>query len=132
MRQQFFDSTGGLGRQALEDVLEIAVRIVSVEFHGLDQAHDGGGPLAGAERSCKEPITSAERHRADAIFDMIVVDWQIAILEVASERCPTTQAVVDCFACGRPVRQLPTLTSEPPWRSFGCSAGPKCPYHDLF
>jgi hypothetical protein len=95
------------------------IRIVSVEFCGLDQAHDSGGALPGTERSCEEPVGSAKRHRSDAVLDVIVVDRQIAIFEVASESCPTTQAVVDCFAGGRPVRHLPTLSSEPLAQGFG-------------
>jgi hypothetical protein len=77
--EQFSKSTGRLRRQALENIPEIAVRIVSVELCGLNQAHDGSCALAGAERSGEEPVTSAERDRADAVFDVIVVDRQIAI-----------------------------------------------------
>ena len=48
MWEEFLDTAGGLGRQTLEDVLEVAIRVVSVELGCLDQAHDGGGALAGA------------------------------------------------------------------------------------
>src|SRR5580692_9580837 len=92
---------------------------MSVQLCGLDQANDGGGPLAGAQGAGEEPVGPSQGHRADAVFDVIVVDRQIAIFEVASERCPTTQAVVDCFACGRSVRHLPALTSEPLAQGFG-------------
>jgi hypothetical protein len=37
MREKFFEPTGGVGRQALEHVLEVTVRIVSVELRGLDR-----------------------------------------------------------------------------------------------
>jgi hypothetical protein len=47
--------------QALEDVLEVAIRIVSIELGGLDETHDVRGTLAGAKRSCEEPVGSPER-----------------------------------------------------------------------
>jgi len=42
MRQEFADTAGRLGGQALEHFLEIAIRIMAVELSGLDQAHDHG------------------------------------------------------------------------------------------
>jgi hypothetical protein len=47
MREQFIESTGALRREALKDVFEIAIWIVSVELGGLDEAHDRRGALAG-------------------------------------------------------------------------------------
>ena len=58
MRKQFFETTGGLRREALKDVFEIPIQIVSVELGGLDKTHDGGCSLAGAQRSCEEPVGS--------------------------------------------------------------------------
>ena len=43
MREEFIDPTIRLDRQALEYILQIAVRIVSVELGGLDETHYGGG-----------------------------------------------------------------------------------------
>lgn len=40
-------TTRGQSRQPLEDVLEIAMWIMPVEFRGLDQTHDGGGAFPG-------------------------------------------------------------------------------------
>jgi hypothetical protein len=74
MWKQFFESAGGLGRQALEDVLEVAIRIVTVEPGGLDEAHNSGGTLTGAQGPGEEPVGSAEGHRPDAVFDVVVVD----------------------------------------------------------
>ena len=53
MGQQFADSTVGLSWQARQDVFQIEERIVAVERGGLDQAHDGGGPFAGAQAAGK-------------------------------------------------------------------------------
>ena len=59
MREKFFEPTGGLGRQALEHVLEVTVRIVSVELRGLDSAHDVGGALSRTLGSDEEPARPA-------------------------------------------------------------------------
>jgi hypothetical protein len=58
----------------LEHVLEVAIRIVSIELGGLDEAHDGGGTLTGTQRSGKEPVGSPKGHRPYSVFDMVVVD----------------------------------------------------------
>jgi hypothetical protein len=58
MRKQFFKSAGGLSWETLEDVFEIAVRIMSVELRGLDEAHDGSGTLTGAQGPSEEPVGS--------------------------------------------------------------------------
>ena len=113
MRKQFLESTGRLRRQSLKHVLEIAIRIMSIELGGLDEAHDVGGALSGTKGSGKEPVRSAQGHGPDSVLDVIVVDRQIAIVEVASQRRPATEAVVDRFSCGGPVRHLAALSSEP-------------------
>ena len=58
MRHQRLELTGRLGREPFEDILEVLKRIVVVEFRGLDQAHGGGGPLTGAQRSGEQPVLS--------------------------------------------------------------------------
>ena len=40
-------------------------------------------------------ISSAEGHWPDAIFYPIVIDGQISIVQIACERLPAVQAVVD-------------------------------------
>ena len=56
MGQEFADATGELGRQAVEDVLEIGVGVVAVEAGGLDEAHDGGRTLPGPQTAGEEPV----------------------------------------------------------------------------
>lgn len=48
MGEQFLDAAVGERGQPPEDVLEVGVGIVAVHPGRLDQAHDGGGALAGA------------------------------------------------------------------------------------
>jgi hypothetical protein len=49
MRKQLLEPASGLGWKPFHDVLEIEVRIVSVQLGGLDQAHDRRSALARAQ-----------------------------------------------------------------------------------
>src|SRR3979490_3010588 len=89
------------------------MRIMSVELRGLDQAHNGGGTLTGAKRSGEEPVRSSQSDWPDPVFDMVVIDWQLAIIEVADQARPTSQAVLDGFPCRRAIRDLAALAGEP-------------------
>lgn len=73
VRQQLLEPTRRLGWQALQDVLEVAMRIMSVELRGLDQAHDGGGALTCTQGTGEEPVGSSESNRPDSVLDMVVV-----------------------------------------------------------
>lgn len=56
MRQQFIESTGRLGWQALQHVAQIPVGFLTAELRGLYQTHDDGGALSGAQRARKKPV----------------------------------------------------------------------------
>ena len=89
------------------------MRIMSVELRGLDQAHDGGGTLTSAQGPGEEPVGSPKGHWPNSVFDMVVVNGQLAIIEVTDQRGPTSQAVVDGFPCRRAIRNLAALAGEP-------------------
>src|SRR5579871_2092050 len=89
------------------------MRVVSVEFGGLDQAHDDGGALTGAQGACEQPVRTAECHGADTVFDVVVVYRQIAILEVSCQSGPAARAVVDGFRRRRAIGHLAPLSREP-------------------
>jgi hypothetical protein len=55
MRQEFLDPTGWLCWQSLEHVLNLTVRIVSVEPGSLDQTHYIGSALTGTQRAVGQP-----------------------------------------------------------------------------
>jgi hypothetical protein len=57
-----------------------------------------------------ERMYSRARHRTDAIFQVVVVDGQIAVVDIADRRRSASQAVLDCFACRGAVGDLATLT----------------------
>ena len=97
MRQQFSNTAGGLSGQACEDILQIGIRIMPIELGGLNQRHDDCGPLARSQRACKQPVRAANGHRPDLLFDMIVIHWQLPIIQIARQCHPAFQAVVQCF-----------------------------------
>lgn len=63
MRQKCGDVVGSMGRQSIEDVFAVHVRIVTVELRGADQAHDRSGALAGAQRTCEQPVRPKAKGR---------------------------------------------------------------------
>src|SRR5438046_2757987 len=113
MRQQFANAARGLGGQSLEDILEVSVRIVGIESGGLNQAHDGSGALARAQRSCKQPVRAPQRDRADPILDPVVVDGQRSVVEEARQRSPTSEAIVDRLRDRRSVGRYLPLQQQP-------------------
>ena len=58
-RGKIIDATGRVSRQSFEHVLEVTIRIVTIEFGGLDQAHDDGCAPPRAQRPCEQPVRSA-------------------------------------------------------------------------
>lgn len=56
MRKQLREIVGALGRQASQDVFQIAIRVMTVELRRSDQAHDGGTTLARTKRSGEQPV----------------------------------------------------------------------------
>lgn len=118
MRKQFVQSTDGLGGQAFQDILQIAIGVLSVELGGLDETHDVGRSLTGTLGSGKEPVVSAQCYRPDPVFDVDIVDRQIALLELAGESRPASKAIVDRLSCGGAIRHLAALSSEPLVQGF--------------
>ena len=95
MGQQFADAAGRLRRQPLEHVADVGIGLEPIELGRVDQAHDGGGALAGAQRSSEEPVLPPNRDWADAVLHPVVVDRQIAVIQEARQRVPAVEAVVD-------------------------------------
>lgn len=95
MRQQFLDPAGRLGWQAIEYVLEVAMRIVAVELRRLDQAHRRRGALPATPRSSEQPARAPECDRSDPVLDPVIVDGHSPVLEEAHQRRPSIQTVVD-------------------------------------
>ncbi len=100
MGQQLPDPTLRLSRQAGEDVLQIGEGLMPVEARRLDQTHDRRRPLAGAQRTRKEPVLTADGNRPDLVLDPVVVDGDVSIRQVMGQRRPAFEGVVDGFGAG--------------------------------
>jgi len=71
--RQLPDSARLVGGQAGQDVLQIDIGIVPVHTGRLDQAHDRRSPLAGAQRTRKEPVLATDGNRPDLVLDPVVM-----------------------------------------------------------
>lgn len=84
-----------------------------VELGRLDQAGDGGGTLTGHEGSGEQPVLSSGRPGSDLLLVVVVVDRQCRVVEVARERGPAFEAVVDRLGGGRAVGDAGALADQP-------------------
>jgi len=84
-----------------------------VEPSRLDQAHDHRAATTRTIGSGKEPVRTAERNRTDPVLEPVVIDRHIAIIQVARQRFPTTQAVSDGLLGGRARRDLREFPRQP-------------------
>ncbi len=66
----------------------------------LDQAHDRRGPLATAQRPGKQPVRAPECPWPYLVLDLIVGDGHSHIVQVARQRYPAFQAVIEGFGRG--------------------------------
>ena len=113
MGQQIFDLAVALRGQPIQDILEIGVGVEPVEAGRLDQAHDGGGPLAGPLGAGKEPVAATQGDGPDQVLDVVVVHRQRRIVEEAGQRGPALEAVVECLGRGGGVGELDALQRHP-------------------
>ena len=109
MRQELCNLAVLVGGQPHQDILEVGVRVMPVEPGTLDQAHDGSGALARAQRSGEQPVRAAHGHGPDLVFHPVVVDGQLPVIQETHERAPAPQAVVKRLGRSRAVQELAAL-----------------------
>jgi hypothetical protein len=97
MRQQLVDTAGRLRGQPLQDVFQVCVGIVSIELGRVHQAHHRRGASASTQGSGEQPVRASQRDRADLVLYPVVVRRQAPVVDVARQRRPAAQAVVDRF-----------------------------------
>lgn len=71
MRQQFLDAGRRLGGQTVQNVLQVHIRIMAIEFGRLDQAHQSSRTLAGAETSREQPVAATEGDGANPVLQPV-------------------------------------------------------------
>ena len=82
-------------------ILEIAIRVMPVHACRLIQAHDCRSPFSAAQRPCEEQVFASKPPWPNLVFRPIVVYGYGPVIEVARQRCPAFQAVIECSADGR-------------------------------
>ena len=90
-----------------------------IEPGTLDQAHDGSRTLTGSERARKQPVVSSNGNRPDLVFDTVVVDRQLPVIEEPRKCAPAPEAVIQCFCSRRAIRDLLALQSHPLLHGIG-------------
>ena len=73
MRKQLVNQVRPVHRQPRQHILEVGIRIMSVEFGRLDQAHGRSRTLTCSQRARKQPIRAPKRNRPDLVLDPVVV-----------------------------------------------------------
>lgn len=88
------------------------------DVEGLCRAVDRSVPAASSHKGVVR-IIAPRRPRSDLLFVMVVVDGQRRVVQVARERRPAVEAVVDRLGRGGAVRDLAALREEPVVQRLG-------------
>ena len=83
-----------------QNLVQIEFRIEAIEFGRAEQGVDLCSPLATCIRSRKEIILSSKCDHAQRAFGGIIVDLELAVIEVARE-CTELPPVDKSSDCGR-------------------------------
>lgn len=94
----------------------------------LDQVHDGSRAPTSAQRSREQPVRAPDRPWPCLVLDPVIVDRRIAIIQVACERFPALEAVVDGPRRARAIRHTLALYDQPPMQRLGDRLGAFLPY----
>ena len=88
---------GGVA-DASDHVAQISERVDAVAFAAAHEAVEYRGGAAAAIAAEKKIIFAADRDGAQRVFGGVVVDRQIAVVGVATQRIPVRQCIVDRLA----------------------------------
>ena len=90
----------GLGGDSVKGVVELGEGADAVSFGALDKREVGGGGAAFAVVSQEEPVFAANSDSSQSLFGGVVVDVEIAVVEVGGESNPVVHRVVNGFVYG--------------------------------
>ncbi len=76
-----------------QDVPQVGERVFAMPLAGYDDRVDDGGALAGVGMADEEPVLFSNRRRADGIFNQVVVQPRLTMLQMRGERRPVPQQV---------------------------------------
>ena len=95
MRKQVDNAAVEVGGQSIEHVAQIGPEFEPVEPGRLHQAHSHGHTLAGEFAATEQPILPAHGPGLDLAFEVVVVYGHRPVEQVARQRWPVVEAVVD-------------------------------------
>src|SRR5216684_4025458 len=98
---------------ALEDVLEIGVRLYAVELRRGDEGADDSPTATTAVGAGEQMVLAPEGDGPDGAFDRIVVEFDAAVVEEAAERRPARKRVADRLSESAAGRNAAKLLVEP-------------------
>ena len=84
--------------QTGEHVLHVRVRVFAVALTGDDDRVDDGRSLSGVRVSDEQPVLFPNGGGPDGIFNEVVIQSGLAVLEMRGERCPLVEQVGAGFA----------------------------------
>ena len=84
-----------------------------IEFGTLNQAHDCSRTLTDSQRSRKQRIVSPNGYWQDLVFNPVIVDRQLPVIEKSRECSPAREALIQCFGNSRPIGDLLALQLHP-------------------
>lgn len=93
VRQEFLEPFGWMGADAMEDVAKIGEGIDLESLAGGDEAGEDGGGLPSVIAAEEQPVLSSDGDSTQAAFGAVVVDLQVSVLGVATQRFPVRQYV---------------------------------------
>ena len=76
------------------------IRFLAVSFGCLDQAVQLSTGRRALGRVAKQPVLSSDHEGADSAFSCVVIERQVAFLDVPLQPAPVTCEVTDGFAQG--------------------------------
>ncbi len=90
-----------------------------VQLCGLDQGHHRSSALATAQGSREQPVGTPQCPGSDLVFHPVVVDGHSAIVQVARQRFPPFEAVIQRFGRAGPIRHFLTMRQHPLMQCIG-------------
>src|SRR3954465_14929745 len=93
MRQQLSDAIDGVIGDASEDVFKPGEGFDIHALAGSDETAQHGSCCAADIAAKERPVAATQRHTTNAALCACVVDFQIAVLRVAVQRCPVFESV---------------------------------------
>jgi hypothetical protein len=94
-------------------VTQVEVRIEPAQAAGADQTVEPRGRLATGVGASEQVVTTSEHQRADRALGGVVIDLDGTILDIAGERRPARQRVLDRLRERRLRRQRRARLPQP-------------------